>query len=282
MTILIKFKKRVKIYLTKMISIIVTHHKTPILLKLCLKSILENVKSEYEIIISDSQTKEIIKEIIEEKIFRENKDKITLFSFKKNVGYAKLVNKGIKAAKGDKFLILNADIIILNDSVKKMVDFMDKNPKVGIIGPQLLTFSNQVQNSYFKFPTIGSILARRTFLGKIKWGEKKLNYFLEEIDNNNPKEVDWVQGSAMLVNKKAVDKVGLMDERYFMYFEDTDWCRSFWEKGYKVIYLPLAQMSHYYYRSSKKWNSFFDILFNKYTRIHLKSAFKYFWKWRKG
>jgi len=85
----------------------------------------------------------------------------------------------------------------------------------------------------------------------------------------------------MFVRKKAIDKVGLMDERYFMYLEDTDWCRRFWQNNYEVIYLPSAKMSHYYYRVSKKWNSFLDVLFNKYARIHLISAFKYFWKWRK-
>ena len=265
-----------------MLTIIITHHKTPILLKLCLKSILENIENiEYEIIIVDSQAESTVKNLIEEEIFKKEKDKIKLISFSKNVGYAKLVNKGIKLANGDNILILNADILILKGSVRKMIDFMKDNPQIGIIGPQLLTFSNQVQNSYFKFPTLGAILARRTFLGKLKWGKKKLNKFLMQEENFHSKKVDWVQGSAMFVRKKAIDKVGLMDERYFMYLEDTDWCRRFWQNNYEVIYLPSAKMSHYYYRVSKKWNSFLDVLFNKYARIHLISAFKYFWKWRK-
>ena len=265
-----------------MLTIIITHHKTPILLKLCLKSIIENIENiEYEVIIVDSQTESIVKDLIEEKIFKEKKDKIKLISFSKNIGYAKLVNAGIKSANGDSVLILNADILILKNSIYEMVNFMKDNPQVGIIGPQLLTFSNEIQNSYFKFPTLGAILARRTFLGKLKWGKKKLNEFLMEEENSSFKKVDWVQGSAMLVRKEAIDKVGLMDERYFMYLEDTDWCRRFWQNNYEVIYLPSAKMSHYYYRVSKKWNSFLDILFNKYTRIHLISAFKYFWKWRK-
>ena len=265
-----------------MLTIIITHHKTPILLKLCLKSILENIENiEYEIIIVDSQAESTVKNLIEEEIFKKEKDKIKLISFSKNVGYAKLVNKGIKLANGDNILILNADILILKESVQKMINFMKDNPQIGIIGPQLLTFSNQVQNSYFKFPTLGAILARRTFLGKLKWGKKKLDEFLMQEENSLAKKVNWVQGSAMFVRKEAIDKVGLMDERYFMYLEDTDWCRRFWKNNYEVIYLPLAKMSHYYYRASKKWNSFLDVLFNRYTRIHLISAFKYFWKWRK-
>jgi len=262
-----------------MLTIIITHHKTPILLKLCLKSILENIGDiEYEIIIIDSQTETVVKDLIEEKIF----NKIKLISFSKNTGYAKLVNAGIKVAKGNNILILNADILVLKGSIQTMIDFMKDNPQTGIIGPQLLTFSNQVQNSYFKFPTIGAILARRTFLGKLKWGKGKLNKFLMQKEDSSHQKVDWVQGSAMLIRKEAINKVGLMDERYFMYLEDTDWCRRFWKNNYEVIYLPLAKMSHYYYRASKKWNSFLDVLFNRYTRIHLISAFKYFWKWRKS
>jgi len=265
-----------------MLTIIITHHQTPVLLKLCLKSIIENIEDiEYEIIIADSQTESVVKDLIEEKIFKKEKDKIKLISFSKNVGYAKLVNVAIKSANGNNILILNADILILKGSIQKMIDFMKDNPQTGIIGPQLLTFSNKIQNSYFKFPTLGAILARRTFLGKLKWGKKKLNKFLMQEEDSISKKVDWVQGSAMFVRKEAINKVGLMDERYFMYLEDTDWCRRFWQNNYEVIYLSSAQMSHYYYRVSKKWNSFLDVLFNKYTRIHLMSAFKYFWKWRK-
>ena len=261
-----------------MLTIIITHHKTPILLKLCLKSILENIEDvEYEIIIVDSQTESTVKDLIEEKIF----NKVKLISFPKNIGYAKLVNTGIKKAKGNNILILNADILVLKGSIQEMIDFMKNNPQTGIIGPQLLTFSNQVQNSYFKFPTVGAILARRTFLGRLKWGKKKLDEFLMQKEDSFPKKVNWVQGSAMFVRKEAINKVGLMDERYFMYLEDTDWCRRFWQNNYEVIYLPSAKMSHYYYRASKKWNSFLDVFFNKYARIHLISAFKYFWKWRK-
>ncbi len=261
-----------------MISFVITHCQTPVLLKLCLKSIKDNVGDlNYEIIVSDSQAGKSIRELIEEKF-----PQVKYLPFPKNVGYAKLVNKGIKFSKGEYILILNADILILKDTVKQMVEYMEENPEVGIIGPRLLTFSNQPQVSCFRFPTISAIVARRTFLKRLSWGKKKIRYFLmKDEDFSSAKPVDWVQGSAMLVRRKAIDKVGLMDERFFMYLEDTDWCRRFWRNGYQVVYLPIAQMSHYYYRVSKKWGGFLDILFNKYTRIHLISAFKYFWKWRK-
>ncbi len=261
-----------------MLSIIVTHHRTPVLLKLCLKSIKENIGDlEHEIIIVDSQAEEETQDLIQEKF-----PQVKFVSFSKNVGYARIVNAGIEAAKGEYVLILNADILIFKAAVGQLLEFIRNHPQVGIVGPQLLTFSHRVQNSCFHFPSIGAILARRTFLGKLNWGKKKISQFLLQGENLSlAKTVDWLQGSAMLVKKEAIEKVGLMDERFFMYLEDADWCRRFWQSGYQVVYLPAAQMFHYYYRASRKWGGFLDILLNRYTRMHLVSAFKYFWKWRK-
>ncbi len=263
-----------------MLSIIITHHQTPILLKLCLKSIKESLNKiqGYEIIITDSEAEPNAQELIKEKF-----PEVKFVSFPKNVGYAKLVNSGIKKAKGDFLLFLNADIIVHQSSITQLLEFIKSDPKIGIVGPQLLAFNNQVQNSCFRFPTPGALLARRTFMQRLNWGKKKLdNFLMEDIDFSSPQSVDWLQGSAMLTRKEAIEKVGLWDERFFVYFEDTDWCRRFWRNNYQVVYFPSSQMSHYHIRASKKWGGFSDILLNKYTRIHLISAFKYFWKWKKS
>jgi len=260
-----------------MLSIIITHYQTPVLLKLCLRSIQENIgQLDHEIIVVDSQSKKETKNLLEEEF-----PQVKLIPFPKNVGYAKLVNEGIKIARGDYFFIINHDIIILKDAIPKMLDYMEENPQVGIIGPQLLTFSNQSQISCFRFPTISAIIARRTFLGKLNWGKKKIEQFsMQKEDLSSPKPVDWVQGSAMFVRQEAVKQVGLWDERFFLYFEDTDWCRRFWQNNYQVIYLPTVRVSHYYGRASKKDGVLLDILFNKYTRMHIISFIKYLWKWK--
>lgn len=260
-----------------MISIVITHHQTPVLLKLCLKSIEENIgELEYEITVIDSKAELSTQYLIEEEF-----PKVRYLSFTKNIGYAKIVNEGIKTSNGEYILILNADIIITKNSISKLLEFIQSNPQVGLVGPQLIGFNNRIQNSSFRFPTIRAILARRTFISKLKWGKKIINQFLmEEKNSSNPKPVDWLQGSVMLVRQAAIKKIGLMDERFFMYLEDTDWCRRFWQNNYQVIYLPTAQMYHYYGRPSKKLGSLLDILFNKQARIHLISASKYFLKWR--
>ncbi len=261
------------------LSIIVTHHHTPELLDLCLKSIQNTLKSiDYEIVVVDSETSCKTKELIREKY-----PHAQLITFKNNIGYAKIVNAGLKKIKGNFVLILNADIIILEGAVQKMLKYIQERPSVGIVAPQLIDFTNNIQDSCFANPSLKAIIARRTFFKKTKRGAKAINKFIIQGKKiKTPTEVDWVQGSVMLISKQAIRKVGFLDERFFMYFEDADWCRRFWQKGYKVIYLPTAQMVHYYHRSSKKWGGFIDILLNKYTRVHVISALKYFWKHRKS
>ena len=253
------------------LSIVVTHYNTPELLDLCIKSIKDNVENlKYEIIVVDGESKEKTREFINEKY-----PDIKLIPIEKNVGYSKIVNVGLREAIGEYVLILNADIIVLNNAVAEMVNFLDEHKKVGIVGSQLLDFTNNIQASCFTNPNLKAIVARRTFLGKTAWGKKVLDKFMiGDWDRNSLKKVDWVQGSAMMVRKKGIDKVGLFDERFFMYFEDADWCRRFWQNGYEVVYLPSAKMSHYYHRSSKKFGIIIDIILNKYTRTHIISALK--------
>ena len=93
-------------------------------------------------------------------------------------------------------------------------------------------------------------------------------------------EADWIMGSAMLVSRKALEKVGRMDKRFFMYMEDVDWCWRFWQKGFQVIYYPKAEVFHYHGKQSAGRNFFGDLLFNKYTHIHIASGIKFFWKHR--
>ena len=277
-TTLIKFSRPVRRSSNNMLSIIITHYKTPVLLNLCLDSIKENIKEiDYEVIVVDSESELSVRKMIKRKLTQAK-----LIRFSKNVGYAKLVNSGIRSAKGEYLFFINADIIISKNAVEQMIDFIKNHPLAGMIGPQLLGFNNLPQKSCFRFPTLASVVARRTFLGKTKWGKRKLDHFLmNDVDLSSPQPVDWIQGSAMLTKKEHAEKIGEWDERFFIYLEDTDWCRRFWQQGYQVIYFPSAKVFHYYGRASKKWGGFLDAFLNKYTWIHLSSAFKYFLKWRK-
>lgn len=258
------------------LSIAINNYRNPDLLKLCLESIKKNVKNlEYELIVSDCETQEET-----EMMMREEYPEVKFFPFKENVGFQVMLNKGIGESKGNFILLLNGDIIVTPESIEKLLSYIKEDPSIGIAGPKLLNFNGTLQYSCFHFYRPITVVYRRTFLNKFSFAKKHLDWFLmKEYDHNSPKEVDWLMGSAMLVSREAVDKVGLMDSRFYMYMEDVDWCRRFWENGYKVVYCPLSVMNHYHGKGSDKGSFFYSIFFNKLTWIHIFSAVKYFNKY---
>lgn len=261
------------------LSIIVTNYGNPELLRLCLDSIKKCVTGvTYELIVADSETKEDT-----EIMMREDFSDTKFFPDKNNIGFRACVEKGINYCKGEHILILNGDIIVTPDSVQKMLEFFAKDEHVGMIGPKILNFNGTLQNSCFRFYKPLTVVYRRTFLGRLPFAKKHLDSFLmKDYDHTQPKEVDWLMGSAIMVSHKAIDKVGLMDPRYFMYFEDVDWCRRFWENGFKVLYFPLVSMHHYHGKVSAKGGLIQSLLFNKMTWVHIVSGIKYFRKfWKK-
>jgi len=265
------------------LSVIINHYRTPEILEVCLKSVkksLSEVGFDWEIIVTDGAVTRITEEMM-----REQFSEVVFIPFKKNVGFGKLVNAGIKKACGEFLFIINADIIIEDkNAIPMMLEYLKENKDIGLLGPRLLNINETVQQSCFRFYTPWVVLCRRTFLGGISWGKKILdNFLMKDIftkEVSSPIPVDWLMGSAFMMRKSSVEKVGCLDENFFMYFEDVDWARRFWENGYKVVYFPAAKMYHYHFQSSKKRGGLIDLLFNKYTRIHLTSAWKYFKKYR--
>ncbi len=259
------------------LSIIITHYRTPELLNLCLQSIKEAARDlKHEILVLDSETQDETEEMIKSRW-----PEVKFFPFKKNTGYAKIVNVGLCQALGEYLLVLNADILAQKDSLNRMIAYLAANHAIGLLGPQLLNFNGTIQESCFCFYHPLTIVYRRTFLGLTGPGKKELARFaMKDFDRQSARNVDWLLGAALMLRQQALNDIGLMDERFFLYFEDTDWCRRFWEGGWSVTYFPEAKMHHYHGRLSKKTRGLADLFFNKYTWIHVSSAIKYFWKYR--
>ena len=259
------------------LSIIIVHHRTPGFLKMCLDSINKTANGiDFELIVVDSMKNRESKDIVHERA-----PEAKYLGFKKNLGFGRGVNIGIKNSSGKYILILNPDIIIKDDAISKLLSFIKKHPDIGMVGPQLRNFNGTIQKSYFSYYKPMTILVRRSFLGNIGPFKKILDDFL--MVDSNPDKIqtpDWIMGSAMMVSREAIEKVGLMDERFFMYFEDVDWARRFWHNDYKVVYYPEAIMYHYHQRESKSRLGIFDALFNRKTRWHINSGIKFFIKYR--
>src|SRR3989338_2173464 len=185
-----------------MLSIIIVNYKNPALLRLCLKSLIRTIdeKLNYEILVVD-----ISSEIETQNVVLEEFPKAKLLPFKENIGYTKGVNEGIKKSSGDYLLILNPDIVPLKDSVEQLLDYMKKNPDVGLAGPQLLNFDGTPQQSCFGFYNAVTIIYRR--IEHLPFKNKFLQKFLlKGEDLSGIRSVDWLMGSALMERRDAVNK----------------------------------------------------------------------------
>lgn len=188
-----------------------------------------------------------------------------------NIGYSRGVNQGMKALPGcDYYLILNPDIVVPRGAIEAALNAMGDEGKVGLSGCKLLNQDGTLQYSARTFYSLRTILYRFTPLrGLLSGSVLEKEFLMMNWDHNDSREVDWVLGGCMLVREKAIKEVGLMDGRYFMYFDDVDWCYRMWEAGWKVQYLADSIMIHRHRRKSA------NDLFSKEARAHLKSLFIY-------
>lgn len=274
-----------------LLSIIIVNYKTGPLTKMLVESLLAQMETGGQrLTLKDSPVKhdrgvEII--VVDNAsgddsahLLQSDFPEIAFLETEKNLGLAGGVNVGLRAAKGTYYLILNPDIISPAGSLTALIAFMESHPEVGVAGGKLLSPNGEVQDSCFRFYRPMTIIYRRTPLGKTRAGRAELDRFvMRDFDRKAAREVDWIQGSCMMARSRAVQEVGLWDERFFLYFEDVDWCRRFWEAGWRVMFAPEAQFSHFHQRTSER-GSLFGIFANWATREHITSALKYFWKYR--
>ena len=172
---------------------------------------------------------------------------ITIFN-NSNTGYAKANNQGIKIAKGKYILLLNSDTLVHKNSLGNLVEFAQETPAAGVVGPKLLNIDGSLQSSCFNFPTIKNAILEYFF------GKKGL-FDKYAPEGKNPETVDALVGAAFLITPEALKRIGVLDERYWAYFEDIDYCRQVWKKGLKVYYLPASVITHYHGASFKKATS---------------------------
>lgn len=262
-----------------LLSVAINSYRNPEMLKLCLRSVcksVSHVEGDVEVLVADGETQEDT-----QMMMREEFPDVRFFPEKRNVGFGGLVNKCLEKARGRYIFLLNYDISLEEETIKDLLNFLQSHPDVGIVGPELRNFDGSSQISAFRFYRPMTIAYRRTFLGKTPWGKRHLDWFVyRDKDLNVMQEVDWIMGSALMVSREAYKMVGGMDRRFFMYMEDVDWCRRFWENGYKVVYYPKTYAYHYHGKVSACGGFLTSLLFNKFTWIHISSAVKYFWKYR--
>ena len=170
-----------------------------------------------------------------------------------NLGFSRANNQAIAASDSRFVFLLNSDASIYPGALDALVAYADAHPDAGIIGPKVLNPDGSLQFSCRRFPSLGAGFFRNTYLGRVFPNNKYArDYLMSEFDHESVRPVDWVSGCAMLLRRELIDKIGALDERFFMYCEDVDICQRTWEAGSQVVYLPDALVTHAIGRSSDK------------------------------
>ncbi len=170
-----------------------------------------------------------------------------------NRGFSVAINQGIDRAKGGHLLLLNPDTEIVGNALSAMVSYLRSHPHVGVVGPRLLNTDGSTQSSRRRFPNLCSACVEGTILQRyFPRAKAVLNYYCADQCDDEVNEVDWLVGACLLVRRDVVEQVGLLDERFFMYSEEVDWCYRIRKAGWKVVYLPQARVIHHHGQSSRQ------------------------------
>jgi GT2 family glycosyltransferase len=165
----------------------------------------------------------------------------------RNIGFAKATNQGFKNSSGRYVLLLNPDTQVKEGAIERFISFMDTHSDAGLSGAQLLNENGSKQNSIANFPSIATELLNKSLL---RWLFPK-RFPGKGREYSGPIEVDSVIGACMMVRREALDQVGLLDEGYFLFLEETDWCYRMKKAGWKIYHVPQAEVYHFQGRSAE-------------------------------
>lgn len=223
------------------LSILIVSWNTKPFLKGCLQSLREGIRDIcHEVFVVENASQDGSAEMI-----RDEFPEVSLLVNAENRGFAAANNQAVKLAKGRYVLFLNPDTLIHERSLDRMVRFMDEHPEAGAVGCKLLNADGTIQHSTRRVPTFGIMFYENTLLGRFFYFRGKIRHYKRRASAyDRVEEVDATSGAALMVRKSVLDEVGLMDERYFMFFEEMDLCRRIWAKGYKIYFMPEAVITH--------------------------------------
>ncbi len=216
------------------LSIIIVSWNAKTYLLECLRALKGEVdSSRAEIIIVDNASTDDSVEAV-----REEFSHVKLVANTTNLGFAKANNIGIRQSAGKYVCLINSDVKVLQGCLAAMLAYLDQHPNVGLLGPKVFNPDFTLQRSCWKFPTLGNSLGRALGLDTIF---PHLTFFPHDTTG----AVEVLSGCFLMARREALDQVGLLDENFFMYAEDVDWCKRFRDAGWQAAYLPTATIIHF-------------------------------------
>ena len=225
------------------LSTIIVHYKSRDPLLACLEALGPGAPGlERETVVVDNDSRDGIRETLAGR-----HPAVRLIQNDDNLGYSRAVNQGIRATSGDFVLVMNPDCELKPGAVRTLLDFLRAHPRAAIAGPKILNPDGTLEFSARAFPDHLTFLFNRYSLLTRLFPNNPYSrrYLLTDWDHASVREVDWLSGACLLVRRAAIDAVGAMDEAYFMFNEDVDWCRRMKLAGWSNVYLPEAVVVHH-------------------------------------
>ncbi len=222
-------------------SIIIVNYRTDAVLAECLRSLEATTdRSNVEIIVVDNSA--TLRAAGCEKSFPWAR----IIESAENLGFARACNVGLREARGRNLLLLNPDTEVHPGAVKRLSEHLDAHAEVGAVGPKLLDPDGSLQYSCRRFPGYATIFfGRYSLLTRLfPTNPVSRDYLYLDWDHGASREVDWVSGACLMVRRDVIDRVGALDEGYFLFVEDMDWCRRIRDAGLGVVYLPESVVTH--------------------------------------
>ena len=229
------------------LSIIIVSWNVRELLENCLRSVLAQGEIGLQIIVVESASSDGSQEMVAAQF-----PEVELIACSENVGFPKGNNIGLEKANGRYILLLNPDTVIHENALATMMTYLQENPKAGVVGAQLLNADGSVQSSRRRLPTMWTAIFESTWLQPYAPQPLLDHYYAQDVPDGETAVVDWLMGACLMLRREVVSQVGGLDEAYFMYSEELDYCRRIQQAGWQVVYYPQAQVTHLSGKSSEQ------------------------------
>jgi GT2 family glycosyltransferase len=222
------------------VSVVIVNWNTRDLLRNCIRSILNQTSVSHEIIVVDNASSDGSADMV-----RAEFPAVTLIANSENNGFAAANNQGLRVSCGRTVLLLNPDTLILNGAIDQMLGWLDRHPGVGCVGCQVLEGPGVIQRTCFADPTLlNFVMVEFGLMRLAPWVPFFGRSWYTDWDRKSERKVDVVSGMFMLVPRTVMDHVGLLDDAFFVYGEESDWCRRIRKAGYSCVFSPEAQIIH--------------------------------------
>jgi len=232
------------------LAVIIVNYNVKDLLRKCLNSIFDFQKDlSFEVMVIDNHSEDQSTRMLKEKF-----PQVKLLENNRNLGFSAACNQGIRKSRGRYILLLNPDTEFTCGGISEMVEFMDSHPQVGICGPRMIDPQAKVLFSCRSFPSyLTAISSGQSIVNRLfPHNPLSRKYLLKDQNQSQKREVDWVSGSCLLTKREVFEKIGLLDELFFMYVEDVDFCYRAKNAGFSVYYFPNVEIIHHIGESTKK------------------------------